>query len=103
MMSPHSQGVMSCPCCHHTIGATATYCSTCHAEKHFGPVPHEVLTSCIIGTLLAPGVAALLIAPSLWFILIAAVGLFLGFAFAQYRFNTDRWIRPKSPSSRQGD
>lgn len=103
MMSPTSQGVMSCPCCHHTIGATATYCSHCHAEKHFGPVPREILISCFIGFILAPSVASLLIAPSLWLFLIATVGFFLGFAFAQYRFNTDRWIRPPSSASRQGD
>lgn len=103
-MTPSSQGVMSCPCCHHTIGGTATTCPNCHAEKHFGPVSREIILSSLIGFLLAPSVAFLLIPLSFWFVLIAAGGLFLGFAFAQYRFNTDRWICSKqSPHIKETD
>lgn len=92
------RSLSACPCCHQPIQTTASHCSHCHAEKHYGPVRRENLTCSLCGLALILGLTRLLFpqlfAPfSFWVIPLMLGGLVTGFIFAQFRFAGDRWLR----------
>lgn len=90
--------IMSCPICHQAIDSTAQKCKHCLAEKHFGPDILETALYSLIGLVLTPALSTLIMPLSLWSILIAFIGLFIGFVFSHYRFSVERWFKARKSS-----
>lgn len=92
-MRPNSTAVIPCPLCRTPLRNTADYCSSCGAERHFGPRRIEVTSSIIGGFIMLPGVSLLVRPFSLWTVLFAVIGIGVGFFYAHVRYGIDRWLK----------
>ncbi|WP_240775371.1 hypothetical protein [Neokomagataea tanensis] len=92
-MQPHTSAVIPCPLCRAPLRNTADFCEKCGAERHFGPRRIELISGMIGGCALITTASLLLRPFSLWTVLFALVGIFVGFFYAHVRFGVDRWLK----------